>query len=407
MNKDMVDGLTQIYNEEYLKENYQNYIDNNPNCNFLMIDFENFKSINDTFGHNTGDDYLRFFAKVLTVSFRNSIVVRLHGDEFAVLTRYSEEDIEKIFELCNKKILLAVREGLIPKVLKYNAGSTKALHGINNTKEKADAMMYYAKRNGLNYQRFSETIFHEKTIQKLFLKQIDVALKQDSFSYTIRQLFDKEKGEKNIFQIYTRDKDGNSIFDNSRYDILKSTSKIQQFDIYNIQNLLENAVFVDKKIMIIIDYKSLLFNDDIIEYFIILKDIYKIPFQNIILSINLSNIDVLSYEKVIDKINKLKFLGFKVSLDKFDSKMGDILWENAEVDYIKFSHHYWKNGVDNSKIRASILYKMEAWHEYGIVPIFDFIEKKEDYEFVSSLSSSDMLLSGNYFSKEKKLVLKK
>lgn len=407
MYKDIIDGITQIHNEEYLKENYRNYIDNNPNCNFIMIDFENFKNINDTFGHNTGDVYLKFFAKVLKKYFKDSIVVRLHGDEFAVLTKYNEDEINKILESCNEEISLAVKEGVIPKKFSYNAGSTKASYDMEDTKEKADTIMYHAKRNEQYYQRFSQEIFDEKIKQKMFLSQIDVALKQDSFSYNIRQLFSKGMTRKNIYQIYTRDKYGNPIFDNSRYDILKNTSKIQQFDIYNVQNLLENMVLDNKKIMIIIDYKSLLFNNDILDYFIILKDIYKFPFQNIILGIDLSDIDILSYEKVIDKIIQLKSLGFKVSLDKFDSKIGDALWENAEVDYIKFSNRYWKSGIDNSRICSSISYKMEAWHDTGIVPIFDFIENKEEYGFVSGLPTNDILLSGNYFSEEKRLVLKK
>ena len=39
------DGLTGIFNEEYLKKNYQNYLDKHPDSNFIMIDFEKFKSI--------------------------------------------------------------------------------------------------------------------------------------------------------------------------------------------------------------------------------------------------------------------------------------------------------------------------------------------------------------------------
>ena len=183
------DGLTGIFNEEYLKKNYQSYLDKHPDSNFIMIDFEKFKSINDTFGHNVGDDYLRTFAKILESNFKDSLVVRLHGDEFVILTKYSEDYIDEIFGLCDQKISLAVLEGKIPIVFGYNAGSVKAEHSINGTKEKADFMMYHAKKKHLRYQRFLPSILQEKERQDGFFAEIDFALKDDAFSYTTRQLF--------------------------------------------------------------------------------------------------------------------------------------------------------------------------------------------------------------------------
>lgn len=407
MESNLIDNITGIHNEEYLKRNYQSYINDNPNSNFIMIDFEKFKSINDTFGHNVGDNYLRVFAKILNNNFKDSIVVRLHGDEFAILTKYSEEDIDKIFQLCNKKISLAVLEGIIPKIFHYNAGSAKAEHGINNTKEKADFMMYYAKKNSLYFQKFSQSILQEKLFQDSFLDKIDVALKHDGFSYTIRQLFNKANDGQSIFQIYTKDKDGYSIFDNSRYDILRKTSKLQQFDVYNIQNLLENVIFHECQMFITIDYKSLILADNFLDYLIILKDISSLPFKNIVLSIDIRGIEVSCYQKVIEKINMLKELGFKICFDKFDSMIGDSIWEESNIDYIKISDNYWKKAISNSKICFAIESKIKTYDKCKIVPIFGFVEKKEEYDFLTEFIPENTLLSGNYFSKEKKLLLKK
>lgn len=407
MEKNLIDNITGIHNEQYLKENYQSYINNNPNSNFVMIDFEKFKTINDTFGHNIGDNYLRVFAKILDSNFKDSIVVRLHGDEFAILTKYNEDDIDKIFQLCTQKIALAVIEGKIPKIFHYNAGCTKAEHGINNTKEKADFMMYYAKKNNLYFQRFSQLIFQEKLDQDSFLSQIDADLKHDNFSYTIRQLFDRNNVGQNIFQIYTKDKDGCSIFDKSRYDILKKTSKLQQFDIYNIQNLLENITFQGCQMIITIDHKSLIYTNTLVDYLIILKDISILSFQNIVLSIDLSGIEIPYYQKVIEKINELKKLGFKIRLDKFDSIIGDTIWEETDIDYIKISNYYWPKARDNHKIYSSLESKIRTYDSCGIIPIFEFIEKKEDYDFLRDLTPENALFSGNYFSKEKRLILKK
>ena len=84
------DGLTDIFNHRYfykrLDEEFnraQRY--NNP-LSAIMIDVDNFKQINDTYGHRTGDLILKELAHVLKTSMRKSdIVARYGGDEFIIL----------------------------------------------------------------------------------------------------------------------------------------------------------------------------------------------------------------------------------------------------------------------------------------------------------------------------------
>lgn len=401
------DGLTGIFNEEYLKKNYQSYLDKHPDSNFIMIDFEKFKSINDTFGHNVGDDYLRTFAKILESNFKDSLVVRLHGDEFVILTKYSEDYIDEIFGLCDQKISLAVLEGKIPRVFGYNAGSVKAEHSINGTKEKADFMMYHAKKNHLRYQRFLHSILQEKERQDGFFAEIDFALKDDAFSYTTRQLFCRDSVGQNIFQIYTKGKDGNSIFDNGRYDILKNTSKLLQFDIHNIQQLLERSDFSGHKIIITIDYKSLISMPDFIIYLSVLKKVSSLDLDNIILSIDLNGLEFVNYKRVIESVINLKGLGIAVRLDKFDSTIGDEIWEETDVNYIKIASNYWKRSMNNPKIASSLKSKIEVFDSCRITPVFEFIEQAKELEFLKKITPDDTLFSGNYFSKEKRLVFRK
>ena len=403
----LLDSLTGIYNEEYLKANYQRYIEKNPDSNFVMIDFDKFKLINDTFGHNIGDEYLKTFAKILDSNFKDSIVVRLHGDEFAILTKFSEEYIERIFELCNQKITLAVLEGKIPRVFGYSAGSTKAEHGINITKEKADFMMYYAKKNHQPYQKFSSLILAQKQQQDSFLSEIDSSLRQDTFSYATRELFDKNAVGQDMFQIYTKRKDGSSIFGEGRYDFLRRTSKLAQFDIYNIQRLLEGYDFEEHKMIVTIDYKSLIAMPDFLDYLVLLKAVSSLPFENIILSIDINALEPAQYQSVIDSIVNLSSLELAVRLDKFDNTIGDKLWEETDIDYIKISSAYWKNAMESPRIASSLKSKTEAYKDCGITPIFEFVEERDEFNFLKDFTPENTLFSGNYFSREKQMILKK
>ena len=100
MKPEYIDYLTKIHNEAYLKKYYLKYLKKNEIHTFIMLDFEAFKSINDTFGHNIGDLYLQEFARIITKYFEDSIVARLHGDEFAIVTKYPEDKISEAVSKC-------------------------------------------------------------------------------------------------------------------------------------------------------------------------------------------------------------------------------------------------------------------------------------------------------------------
>lgn len=57
---------------------------------------DNFKYINDTFGHERGDEILIKFSKLLKKYFEDDIICRWGGDEFIVLTDKNKENIKKL-----------------------------------------------------------------------------------------------------------------------------------------------------------------------------------------------------------------------------------------------------------------------------------------------------------------------
>jgi diguanylate cyclase (GGDEF)-like protein len=75
----------------------------------LFIDLDNFKNINDTFGHNLGDLLLKKVAKRLSASIRSEdTVARQGGDEFIVVLPYLTET--SVVELVSQKILTQLSE---------------------------------------------------------------------------------------------------------------------------------------------------------------------------------------------------------------------------------------------------------------------------------------------------------
>ncbi len=84
------DGLTSLPNRNYLYERIESFIQNrsvNQQCALLIIDLDRFKEINDTLGHQVGDQLLQLIGPRLDVELSdiNSVIARLGGDEFAIL----------------------------------------------------------------------------------------------------------------------------------------------------------------------------------------------------------------------------------------------------------------------------------------------------------------------------------
>lgn len=81
-----IDYLTGIYNRRYFFSRMSSIKKMEFPVSLMMIDIDNFKRINDTYGHLAGDETLKEFVKVLKRNTRNTdMIARLGGEEFAVV----------------------------------------------------------------------------------------------------------------------------------------------------------------------------------------------------------------------------------------------------------------------------------------------------------------------------------
>jgi diguanylate cyclase (GGDEF)-like protein len=123
----------------------------------VMADLDNFKSVNDTFGHNAGDTVLKKFAEILKDSTRSAdICGRLGGEEFVILLTHTNEQgarvaIERIREKIETQRFRFGTESRVVTASFGIAGHTK-LHSQNFSwlLAQADTALYSAKRLGRN-----------------------------------------------------------------------------------------------------------------------------------------------------------------------------------------------------------------------------------------------------------------
>jgi diguanylate cyclase (GGDEF)-like protein len=154
-----IDSLTKVYNRYALSE-YINHLINNTYAHhkdtfMMVVDIDDFKKINDTFGHLAGDKVLIFLSNFFKRTLRESDkIFRFGGEEFIlVLTRITADQAnavaQRIVDLINKNKIIYKNENIAVTV---SIGLTKMEEDdtLESFIERADMQMYEAKKAGKN-----------------------------------------------------------------------------------------------------------------------------------------------------------------------------------------------------------------------------------------------------------------
>ncbi|WP_331775665.1 GGDEF domain-containing protein [Sulfurospirillum sp. 1612] len=154
-----IDPLTKIYNRRSLNKDLEEILkignDRDLDLQVILFDADDFKTINDTFGHIAGDKTLIFLTRLIQSSIRSGIkVYRFGGEEFIVLLNRS--NLENCIKITERIIQNTSESKLLYKGntihLTISAGITSHVKGdtIDNILARADKALYAAKLHGKN-----------------------------------------------------------------------------------------------------------------------------------------------------------------------------------------------------------------------------------------------------------------
>lgn len=167
--KSRQDALTGLWNRAHTEETVNKMISEGVSGALMMIDMDNFKAINDNYGHIAGDRTLKMFADTLRkYSAEGDVLCRIGGDEFVVFVR----DITSKSELGNRASDIITDLCYKLEQCKFETNSSVSI-GIAQTPDDgtefnklynaADKALYYVKQNGKNsYHFFSDRVEAEK-----------------------------------------------------------------------------------------------------------------------------------------------------------------------------------------------------------------------------------------------------
>jgi diguanylate cyclase len=195
------DSLTGLANRYYFDESLRTAIPRanrlNDKLALLFLDLDNFKIINDSMGHDAGDQLLKEVAKrLMNVVRSGDIVCRLGGDEFAILAHNfeSQERIiqlaERILEDLRRPIFIVNNEQYISASIGV-ATYPDAGNNAGDMLKAADLAMYRAKRDGKNNYHFFSSALQAQVQERIRLeKELRSLIPTDHFIVYYQPIID-------------------------------------------------------------------------------------------------------------------------------------------------------------------------------------------------------------------------
>jgi len=394
------DPLTGLFSQRVFRDllEYEMKRANRHNYEFglLVIDCDNFKPINDTFGHSFGDDFLKAFATVLTHSKRDEdILSRYGGDEFTIILPESShketytvakrilENVEN-FELrapdgSMANMTVSIGMAIFPEHSKDH----KELFNI------ADSMMYKAKYEGKNSIRFPNEIDIEEIHQELEDNSMVVldAIKNQMIIPHFQPIVNIKTDKVEINELLMRIKVDDQIISAGKFiETAESLGIVHQMDYIVIEKAFQkiNETNYQGILFINLSPKALMIGE-FIKKIVKLTIEYKINRNNIVFEIT-ERETVKSFSLLEKFVQNLKLEGFNFAIDDFGSGFSSFHYiKRFPIDYIKIDGDFIVNIHQDKKDLAFVKSIVSLAKELEVKTVAEFVETEDSLKFLKDI----------------------
>lgn len=193
------DQLTGVANRKQAIERLEEWAATEAGTTVIFVDLDRFKSINDAYGHTTGDEILRLVAARLTEAVRvDDLVARLSGDEFLVIARSPDDDI--VDDLAGRiadTLSFVATVGFREIRVSASVGCARHIPGetADDVVANADLAMYRAKESGGGQLvRFDGVMRDERNAELTLERELRFAIEHNEFDVFFQPVVDLESG---------------------------------------------------------------------------------------------------------------------------------------------------------------------------------------------------------------------
>ncbi|OHD96952.1 MAG: diguanylate cyclase [Sulfurimonas sp. RIFCSPLOWO2_12_FULL_36_74] len=408
------DTLTNLPNRVLFQERVINMIPalkrNSKKMAIFFIDMDNFKNINDTFGHLTGDKFLIEVAKSIKSLLREQdTLARLGGDEFTIIL----EDVESILDIgfVADKIISRFKAPVVIEGKNFYTGASVGISIYPDDSESyeglvkaADTAMYQVKEAGKNgYQFFTQSMNEKITQRALIENDLRSAIDKEELFLEYQPKVNLETKSVYGMEALVRwnHSDVGLIRPDKFIGISEETGQIVQIGLWVAKQAIGDTKALHdegKKLTVSINVSSKqLNNDSFVDDICAIADDIGLDKSYIELEITESHI-MKSVDKALSILNALYAKGFKLSIDDFGTGYSSLSYlKKLPAKTIKIDRSFVLD-IDKDEDDRSIVAAIIAMAKsLGKDVIAEGSETKEHVDALKFLHCNQ--IQGYYFSK--------
>lgn len=364
----------------------------------LMLDLDNFKKVNDTMGHDAGDELLSALSERFKGAIsKHDVVARMGGDEFMMLLRdvSSQEDIQGIAE----RILAVVRQPI--RVREYDIEVSASI-GVSaypddaNTAEElmrnADLALYLSKDSGRNRVSFFSRKLESQVSEKVYLeRKLREAIKADKLCFFVQPQWSLHDGQLSSGEVLLRwfdDEDG-PISPAKFIPVAEEAGLILEIGDWLIDKVFESIAHNREKLEAL-GIKSLAINLSARQFFnnkLALKIDTALKTHGIdpaMIELELTESAVMEdIELAVEIMERLKSIGCRLSIDDFGTGYSSLSYlKRFPIDAVKVDRSFISDipqDQNDIEISSAII---AMGHSLGLEVVAEGVETQEQMDFL-------------------------
>lgn len=387
------DTLTNLYNRAAFENDILENFEKGKRLAFFLIGLDNFKYLNDLYGHKYGDELLRLLSDAFKSNFSKSDIYRWSGDEFLIMKEMNnhirvDSVASEIMEITKRKwdiFDIAYRSSASVGVVLYPDNGDGPREIVANL----DMALSHAKRSGKGqYQFVTDTFMQSIQYEAAMEKALKDAIAEDKLKLIAQPIVNMQTGKAVSLEILLRWPD-NPVSERNIGKVIsfaEKTGLIIAIDKWVIENTLKivkayNGRAPELKFAINISVQSFHAKNFI--------DFMKMKLEEHQVNPSRIELEITEYSLVKDMdrslgiINSIKALGVGIALDDFGTKFSSLNYlSKMPFDILKIDKSYVDQILNESKDLAIVKNVVNLSRDIGLSTIVEGIEVEEQRDML-------------------------
>ena len=398
------DVLTGLPNRRWFIEDFDKWASQLPEgeaCALFVMDLDNFKPINDVYGHRLGDEVLKVVANRLARIAEGGTVARLGGDEFGIVLRYRRDsdtlermarrivhEVSKPIPLAALSLQVGVSVGVstgVPEESACNVAMAARDGGrVETVLRQADMAMYWAKSEGRGRYRFFDRSMDERLQQRVALEaEIKGAIAAGQIVPYYQSIIDLHNRETVGFEVLARwehPKRG-LLLPDIFIPIAEDTGTISEMTDRLLERALRDGKDWPEHISLSINFSPRQISDPHLASRILgLLTKASFPPHRLVIEITESAV-VRKLEDAKAVLQSLRNVGVRVALDDFGTGYSGLYHlRELDLDTIKIDRSFVGQMLDKPEEARIVKAIMSLGHALGLQTTAEGIESEEALE---------------------------